>query len=140
MHEYVDFRKLKIGEDLPSLVNPPLSKLQFVRYAGASGDFNPIHTDDAAAIRSGLTGVIAQGPLIMGLAGKAVCRWVPKRQLKRFQARFLGMSFPGDIITVSARVAEHLETDDGLKIRCAITARDQNEEVKLAGLFEVLQS
>lgn len=139
MNQYVDFRKLKVGEGLPNRVNPPLTKLQLVRYAGASGDFNPIHTDDAAAKISGLRGVIAQGPLIMGFAGKAVCQWVPKRQLKRVKVRFMGMSFPGDIITVSARVAEKFDTCDGLKIRCDITARDQNEETKLAGLFEVLQ-
>ena len=140
MNQYVDFRKLKVGEALPTLVNPPLTKLQLVRYAGAAGDFNPIHTDDTAAKKSGLRNVIAQGPLIMGFAGKAVCQWVPKRQLKRFKVRFMGMSFPGDIITVSARVAENFETHDGLKIRCDITARDQNEEVKLTGLFVVLQS
>jgi len=140
MSQYLDLRGLEIGEALPPLVNPPLSKRQFVRYAGASGGFNPIHTDDAAAVKSGLRGVIAQGPLIMGLAGKAVCQWVPKRQLKRFKVRFMGMSFPGDVITVSARVAEKSETGDGLKICCDITAADQKGEVKLAGVFEALQS
>ncbi len=135
---YVDFDSLKVGEDLPTLVNPALTKIQLVRYAGASGDFNPIHTDDAAAEHSGLRGVIAQGLLIMGLAGKAVGQWVPKRRLKRFSVRFMGMSFPGDVITVNARVGEKSETPDGLKIRCDIKAIDQNDEIKLTGLFEVL--
>jgi len=134
--QYIDVKKLQPGDAFPQIAYPPVTKTQLVRYAGASGDFNPIHTDDAAAGESGLKGVIAQGLLIMGFLGQAIVRWVPKRTLKNFKVRFTGMTLPGDIITVSATVAEKLETEEEIKIICDAAAKDQNGEVKISGRFE----
>ena len=138
MERYIDLNELEVGESLPSLTNAPITKVQLVRYAGASGDFNPIHTDDSEAQKSGLKGVIAQGPLIMGFAGKAIARWIPKRDLKRFKVRFMGMSYPGDVITVNATIVEKTKTTQGVRVLCNILAQDQHEEIKLSGQFEVL--
>jgi acyl dehydratase len=138
MEPYIDLNELEVGESLPSLTKAPMTKVQLVRYAGASGDFNAIHTDDTEAQKSGLKGVIAQGPLIMGFAGQAIARWIPKRDLKRFKVRFMGMSYPGDVITVKASVAEKTKTNHGLKVLCNILAQDQHGEIKLSGQFEVL--
>ncbi|MCP4157281.1 MAG: dehydratase, partial [bacterium] len=55
---------MEVGDAFPEIAYAPVTKTQLVRYAGASGDFNPIHTDDEAAGESGLKGVIAQGPLV----------------------------------------------------------------------------
>lgn len=140
MTQYVDIKKSKIGNTFPEITYPPVTKIQLVRYAGASGDFNPIHTDDEAAHRSGLKGVIAQGPMVMGFLGQAIVRWVPKRTLKKFKVRFMGMTFPGDIITVSATVAEKLETKKEIKIICDTVAKDQNGEIKISGSFEAAES
>jgi acyl dehydratase len=135
-NQYVDVKKLEQGDAFPEIAYPPVTKTQLVRYAGASGDFNPIHTDDEAAGESGLKGVIAQGLLVMGFLGQAIVRWFPKRTLKKFNVRFKGMTFPGDIITVSATVAEKLETEEEIKIICDAAAKDQNGEVKISGQFE----
>jgi acyl dehydratase len=137
MRKYVDFGKLSVGESLPSLTKESITKIQLVRYAGASGDFNPIHTDDTEAQKAGLKGVIAQGPLIMGFVGQAIARWVPKRDLKRFKVRFMGMTYPGDVITVSASVAEKTKTNDGVRVVCETVAKDQHGQAKLSGQFEV---
>ena len=123
---------------LPSVEKDPVTKTQLVRYAGASGDFNPLHTDDAVAQRAGLKGVIAQGLLFMGFVGQAITRWVSKRDLKRFQVRFKGMTFPGDVISVSATVAEKTAERENLRILCHTEAKDQKGEIKLTGHFEVL--
>jgi acyl dehydratase len=139
MYHYLDFHKLKVGSALPALTKDPVTKVQLVRYAGASGDFNPLHTDDAVAKKSGLKGVIAQGPLVMGFVGQAIAGWVQKRDLKRFKVRFMGMTFPGDVITVSAVVKEKEEVEDGLRALCETAATDQNGETKVSGEFEVLQ-
>ena len=88
MGSYINFNQVQIGDALPTIKKEPVTKTQLVRYAGASGDFNPLHTDDAAAQKAGLKGVIAQGPLIMGFVGQAIARWVSKRCLERFQVRF----------------------------------------------------
>ncbi len=135
MIKYVDLIKLEQGDTFPEVVYNPVTRVQLVRYAGASGDFNPIHTDDRAASESGLEGVIAQGPLVMGFLGQAIVRWIPKRCLKKFKVRFLGMTFPGDIITISAAVAEKIETESEVKIICDAAAKDQNGEVKVTGQF-----
>jgi acyl dehydratase len=135
-NQYVDVKKLEQGDVFPEITYPPVTKTQLVRYAGASGDFNPIHTDDEAARESGLKGVIAQGLMVMGFLGQAIVRWVPKRTLKKFKVRFKGMTFPGDIITVSATVAEKLETEEEIKLICDAAAKDQNGEIKILGQFE----
>ena len=138
MAPYVNFSEMEVGDTLPGVEKDPVTKTQLVRYAGASGDFNPLHTDDAVAQKAGLKGVIAQGPLIMGFVGQAITRWVPKRHLKRFQVRFKGMTFPGDTISVSATVAEKVAEGESLRILCHTEAKDQKGEIKLTGQFEVL--
>ncbi len=139
MPSYIDFKNMDVGDPLPDLEKAPVTKLQLVRYAGASGDFNPIHTDDQMAAKSGLKGVIAQGPLVMGFLGQAITRWVKKRHLKRFMVRFKGMTSPGDIITVSATVTEKTKKGDDLLVVCDALVKDQKGDVKLTGQFEVLQ-
>ncbi len=139
MPQYVDFNYFDVGDPLPPFTKDPVTKVQLVRYAGASGDFNPLHTDEAVAQKAGLKGVIAQGPLVMGFVGQAITRWVRKSHLKRFKVRFMGMTFPGDVITVQAVVTEKTETGQGLRVICEATAADQNGEAKVSGQFEVLQ-
>jgi acyl dehydratase len=138
MAPYLDFSEMQVGDILPTVKKDPVTKTQLVRYSGASGDFNPLHTDDAVAQKVGLKGVIAQGLLIMGFVGQAITGWVPKRYLKRFQVRFKGMTFPGDTISISATVTEKTSEGENFRILCDTEAKDQNGELKLAGQFEVL--
>jgi acyl dehydratase len=133
----VDFQQLDVGDSLPPLTKEPVTKLQLVRYAGASGDFNPIHTDDEAARQAGLQGVIAQGILVMGFVGQAITTWVPLSCLRRFKARFTAMTFPGDVITVKATVAEKSISGNQLTVSCHTEARDQAGDIKVAGEFEL---
>ena len=138
MAPYINLSEMEVGDMLPTFVKEPVTKIQLVRYAGASGDFNPLHTDDAVARKAGLKGVIAQGLLIMGFVGQAITRWVSKRNLKRFQVRFKGMTIPGDTISVSATVTEKTAEGENLRIVCHTEAKDQKGEIKLSGQFEVL--
>lgn len=138
MEHYVDFHGLDVGATLPPLHKPALTKHQLVRYAGASGEFNLLHTDDVTARQSGLPGVIAQGILVMGFAGQAVTSWAPKRYVKRFKARIVGMSFPGEALTVQAVLGCKAEEESALRIVCSISVQDQNGGMKLSGEFEVL--
>ena len=78
-HE-IYFEDIAIGTQMPTLVKGPLMKLQHVIYAGASGDFNPLHTDDDFARAVGMKdGVITHGMLIMGFVGQAITGWIPKK-------------------------------------------------------------
>ncbi len=131
------FEDVKVGDAIPELVKGPLQKLQFVIYAGASGDFNPLHTDDGFAKAVGMKdGVIAHGMFIMGCVGQAVTSWVPKKSLRRFGVRFAGMSKPGNTITVSGQVVDKRVMNGENIVTCSVTAKDEQGDVKVSGSFD----
>jgi acyl dehydratase len=124
-----------VGDPLPSLAKPPITEVQLVRYSGASGDFNPIHTVHQAGVDAGNNGVIAHGMLIMGFAAQMITGWVRPEQVRKFGVRFTGISRPGDEITVTGRVVEKFEADGEQRVRCEIEAVDQAGQRKLKGEF-----
>lgn len=131
------YEDVRVGDEMPELVKGPLLKLQHVMYAGASGDFNPLHTDDDFAKAVGMKdGVIAHGMLIMGFVGQAITGWVPKKYLKKFGVRFSGMTKPGSTIRITGRVTDkRVERGENI-ICCEVVARDETEDVKITGHFE----
>lgn len=128
----LNFQDVAIGDTIFTLVKEPISKIQVVRYAGASGDFNPIHIDTQEGREQ-----IVHGMLVMGFVGQAVTSWVMKKYLRKFSVRFTGMTRPNDVITVSGKVAE--KEQDGIRniIRCNVTAKNQRDEIVVAGSFDV---
>lgn len=136
MNKAVYFEDLNLTESLPPLTKPAVDKTQLVRYAGASGDFNPLHYMDEIGQMAGTGGVIAHGMLIMGFVGQAVTQWIPNRNLKRLSVRFVGSTKPGDKITVSGKITDKsIEQGVGL-ITGEVFAADQNNSVKIKGSFE----
>src|SRR5207245_11769116 len=99
-------RDLVSGSLLPDLRKPPITKLQLVKYAGASGDYNLIHTDDETARSVGLEGVIAHGMLSMAFLGEYLCWLAGPESVRRLSVRFNEMVRPGDILTCRGRVEE----------------------------------
>jgi len=134
MNKEIYFEDVNIGDSIPALVKDPVTKLQFVKYAGASGDFNPLHTDDEIGKMAGIGGVISHGMLIMGFVGQAVTNWIPKKNLKKLNVRFAGMTKPGDTISVTGKVVD--KNTENNTITCEVFAKDQNEQVKIQGSFE----
>jgi acyl dehydratase len=134
MTPLIYFEDLKVGERMPPLTKDPISIIQLVRYAGASGDFNPLHFDPSIGEAAGFGGVIAHGMLIMGFVGQAITNWIPNRYLKKFKARFIGITRPEDIITITGRVIEKKEPEQSILF--SVAAKDQKGEVKIKGTFE----
>ena len=134
-HE-IYYEDINVGDEMPELVKGPLQKLQHVMYAGASGDCNPLHTDDDFAKAVGLDGVIAHGMLIMGFVGQAITQWIPRKYLKKFGVRFAGMTKPGNTITVKGNVVDKLVEGSENIIRCEVLAQDENGDIKVTGHFE----
>ncbi len=130
------FEEINIGDEMPRLVKEPVNELQFVKYAGASGDFNPVHTVDAIGKMAGFGGVIAHGMLIMGFVAQAVAGWVSPRCLKKLKVRFKGVTRPGDVITVTGKVIDKKDADHF--IVCEVQAADQKGDVKISGQFEAV--
>jgi acyl dehydratase len=97
--------RLKIGDKHKELVVEDLTRTQIVQYAGASGDYNPLHTDEVYAVRSaGYPSVFAHGMLTMGLTGKMLTNYVGDGRLTRFGVRFTNPVWPGDTLTCEATV------------------------------------
>lgn len=126
------------GDTFPDYKKAPVSRLQLVKFAGASGDFNTIHLFSEAGEKAGAGGVIAHGMLVMGMVGEAIAHWVPRKALKKMSVRFKGMTLPGDEITVSGKVADVIKNGEETSIICKVTAKDQNGQVKITGSFEAL--
>ena len=90
---------MKAGDQLQSLEKEPVTRLQLVKYAGASGDFNPIHWDPERAREMGLDGVIAHGMLSMGFLGQYAAGVAGPQNVRRLRVRFAAMVRPGDVLT-----------------------------------------
>src|SRR5947209_11431565 len=129
------YEDVQVGDTLAKLVKPPVTHLQLVRYAGASGDFNPLHTDPKVGEMIGTGGIIAHGMLIMGFVGELLSDYVGPHALRKFNVRFRGMTRLGDEITCSGTITEKYEADGEARIAGKVQAVDQNGEVKVAGTF-----
>lgn len=104
------------GQQLPTHTKEPVTKVQLVKYAGASGDFNPLHTDDAFAQKIGMPGVIAHGMLIMGFLGEYVNKLAGDvAVVKDFKMRFGAMTMPNDTITCRG-IVKKVDEEDGKQI------------------------
>ena len=106
-------RDFEVGKTLEALLVDDLKRTQIVMYAGAAGDYNPLHTDEPFAKETaGYPSVFAHGMLTMGMIGRAVTDWVGDEQLLQFGVRFTGQVWPGDSLTVRATV-DKLADEDG---------------------------
>ncbi len=97
---------MKAGDELTPLRKEPVTKVQLVKYAGASGDYNLIHTDDETARAVGLDGVIAHGMLSMGFLGEYAAGIAGPQNVRRLKVRFAAMVRPGDELTCRGVVRE----------------------------------
>lgn len=91
-----------------------LTRTQIVMYAGASGDFSPIHTDEVYATEvAGYRSTFAHGMLTMALTGRMLTTWLGAGSLRKFGGRFLNQVWPGDSLTGTAEIIDVRTVDDG---------------------------
>jgi acyl dehydratase len=97
--------KLRVGETHEEIVIENLSRTQLVMYAGASGDYNPVHTDEVFATKvAGYPTVFAHGMLSMGATARMLTNWVGDGRLTKYGVRFVSQVWPGDTLTARATV------------------------------------
>lgn len=108
--------KLKVGDTHEELVVDDLTRTQLVMYAGTSGDYNPLHTDDVYTKEvAGYPGVFAHGMLSMGLTGTMLTNYVGDGRLKKYGVRFTNQVWPGDSLTAKATVTD-IREENGEKL------------------------
>ena len=130
--------ELSVGSTLPELRKDAITKLQLVKYAGASGDYNLIHTDDETARRVGFDGVIAHGMLSMAFLGQYLCWLTGPESIRRLTVRFGEMVRPGDVLTCHARV-KALDQDSGRRrMTLELWAENQRAQQVTVGEAEVV--
>lgn len=124
---------IKLGQDLPPLTLPPVNRTTLALFGCASGDLNPMHIDLDFARKAGMPDVFAQGMLGMAWLGRLLTAWVPQSRLRKFDARFQGITHLGNAITCRGRVAEIVSFNGEQCARVEITSANQYGQTKIAG-------
>ena len=128
----VYFEDVVVGAELPALVKPPIQQIQLTRYAGASGDFNPIHQDDEFAKAAGMGGVFAHGMLSMGFVAQVVTDWAGPGAVRKLGVRFAGLVRLKDVVTCKGRVLAQSENEARL-VDLEVWAENQRGEKIVTG-------
>ena len=121
----VYFDEVNIGDELPPLVKGPIQQIQLTRYAGASGDFNPIHQDPDFAKAAGMGDVFGHGMLSMGFVAQAVTDWAGAGTVRKLGVRFGGLVRLKDTVTCKGRVLGK-SSKDGLHL-CEVEVWAENQ-------------
>ena len=127
--EKVDVDNIKVGDKIGPIEFPPITKTKIAQWGGATGDYNPIHFEDAAAEAAGLPSVIAHGMISVALAGNVVNRWLSGAgEMNGIKIRFVSPTLPGDVIKMTAEITS-VECEESIKkIECNIIAINQREQ------------
>src|SRR6516165_407736 len=125
---------LSIGVELPARTFGPLSRTDFVRYQGASGDFNPIHHDEEFARSAGFDTVFSVGMLQAGLLATYCTDLLGPANVRRFKTQFREQVWPGDRLIASARVVQVYEADEELRVDLDITMTREGGGVAISGM------
>lgn len=110
-----------------------LTRTDLVRYSGASGDFNPMHTDDVAAREAGLPGVFGHGMFTAGLLATAVTDYVGIGNLRSYRVRFTRQTWPGEVLTTKVTVTGKRVEDGEKLVDLACEVVNGDGEVKVTG-------
>ncbi|MDV6235564.1 MaoC family dehydratase [Leptospira ellisii] len=134
----IDYDKVEVGHELPPLKTDVITHAHLVRYAGASGDFNPIHNDPDFARKTGLDGTIAHGMFVMAQLGRLCTSWADQQQIREFGVTFKNMTKPGQKLTCTGKIKRKKEENGQRLITVSVEAADDSGEVKCSGEMVVL--
>ena len=126
--------EVKVGDGHEEVVVEDLKRTQIVMYAGASGDYNPIHSDEVFATKvAGYPSTFAHGMLTMGMTGKMLTHYVGHGRLTKFGVRFVSQVWPGDTLTARATVAAVREQDGQHFVDLTLSTVNQDGREVAAG-------
>ena len=130
----LDKSNLNVGDTHSEVVVEDLKRTQIVQYAGASGDYNPLHSDEIFTTKVvGYPSVFAHGMLSMGLTGKMLTNYVGDASLKKFGVRFTNQVWPGDTLTSKATVMSIKEENGETLVDLNIETTNQDDVTVITG-------
>ena len=129
----VYFEDVQVGSEIPAISKGPIQQIQLTRYAGASGDFNPIHQDDEFAKAAGMGGVFGHGMLTMGFVAQSVTDWAGAGAVRKIGVRFIGLVRLKDTITCRGRVLDKTSKDGVHTAELELWAENQKGEKIVTG-------
>ena len=125
---------LEVGHILPSRTFGPLTRTDFVRYQGASGDFNPIHHDEEFARSAGFDTVFSVGMLQAGLLATYCTDLLGPANVRRFKVQFREQVWPGDTLVATGRVTAVYEADEEPRVDIDLTMTREGGGTAITGL------
>ena len=134
----VKYDSVKIGDPIPTLTIDNVSRPDFVRYAGASGDFVPLHYDQTFVEAAGIPTVFAQGMWTAGCLGRCLTDYAGAGNVRRYRVRFSRQVWPGDTLTCSGKVTNKVEKNGEKLLEGDVEVINQKGEAAIKGNFVVL--
>jgi acyl dehydratase len=128
----LDFAKVSVGDEAP-VISHKLGRTDLVKYAGASGDFNPMHHDEVAAKQAGLPSVFGHGMFSMGILGSALTDYVGVGNVQRYQVRFTRQTWPDEVLSSKIVVTGKREEDGKKLVDLTVSLTNGDGEDKLVG-------
>jgi len=129
----IDLDRLKVGDLIASAEGAPLDAEALVKYAQASGDLNPLHTDRAFAAKAGFPGLVVHGMLNMARLGQLLTRSVPAERILAFSVRFEGVLLAGQATMLRMSVAGRSDEE----IECELLMTSANDQRIASGRARV---
>ena len=130
--------QIKVGDTYSERVVEDLKRTQLVMYSGASGDYNPLHSDDLYTREvAKYPGVFAHGMLTMGMTGRMLTNYVGDGRLAKFGVRFTNQVWPGDTLTCRGKVTGKTEKNGEKIVEGELEVVNQKGEATVKGTFAV---
>jgi len=138
MSQQLYYEDIAAGSEITPLVKQPTTR-QLVMWAGASGDYNPIHYDKDFAQSRGLPGVIVHGQLVFCFLGQLMTDWIGEQgSLRKLTCSYKGMNFPGETVTAKGKVIKKYVEDGEHRVECNIWAENPEREKTASGMAIVI--
>lgn len=132
------YEDVGVGDEVTSLIKQPSTK-QLVMWAGAVGDYQPIHYDQDFARSRGLPGVIVHGQLVGAFFGQMMTDWIGEQGLlRRLSCSYKGMNYPGELLTFRGRVNRKYTEDGQHFLECSLWVENEKGEKTASGMAIVI--
>ena len=138
MTEQLYYQDVAVGSEIPPLVKQPTTR-QLVMWAGASGDYNPIHYDKDLAQSRGLPGVIVPGQLAGSFLGQLITDWIGEQgRLSKLSCSYKGMNLPGEALTCGGKVSQKYVEQGEHCVECNLWVENEKGEKTVTGMATVV--